>query len=134
MELRNSLYNRGEWIEENGTWRVNITLHSSHIIFQSHFPGEPVMPGVCILQIAKELLEDYWNCQLKLIRIKNVKFLSVITPEKHSHISFVLEREDRESEQEVRKGEDAEINVRMHVESGDTIFSKISMTVQQCKH
>jgi len=63
-----------------------------------------------------------------------VKFLYVITPEKHSHISFVLEREDRESEQEVRKGEDAEINVRMHVESGDTIFSKISMTVQQCKH
>lgn len=134
MELRNSLYNRGEWIEENETWRVNITLHSSHIIFQSHFPGEPVMPGVCILQIAKELLEDYWNCQLKLIRIKNVKFLYVITPEKHSHISFVLEREDRESEQEVRKGEDAEINVKMHVESDDTIFSKISMTVQQCKH
>lgn len=134
MELRNSLYNRGEWIEENETWRVNITLHSSHIIFQSHFPGEPVMPGVCILQIAKELLEDYWNCQLKLIRIKNVKFLYVITPEKHSHISFVLEREDRDSEQEVRKGEDAEINVRMHVESGNTIFSKISMTVQQCKH
>ena len=52
MELRNSLYNRGEWIEENGTWRVNITLHSSHIIFQSHFHCFHIDPN----EIRPELL------------------------------------------------------------------------------
>ena len=44
-----------QWDEQN----VNavIELNKDHDIFKGHFPGNPVMPGVCMLQIIKELTE-----------------------------------------------------------------------------
>ena len=58
MELKNSLYQiTGK--ETNGTAvSYDLQLDASHVIYQAHFPGEPITPGVCIIQIAKELLEE----------------------------------------------------------------------------
>ena len=59
MELKNSLYQiTGK--ETNGTAvSYDLQLDASHVIYQAHFPGEPITPGVCIIQMAKELLEDH---------------------------------------------------------------------------
>ena len=35
-----------------------IKLIPSCVIYQAHFPGEPITPGVCIVQMAKELIEE----------------------------------------------------------------------------
>ena len=29
---------------------VRIQLHPEHVIYQAHFPGSPITPGVCIIQ------------------------------------------------------------------------------------
>ncbi|MBQ0740088.1 3-hydroxyacyl-ACP dehydratase, partial [Aquimarina celericrescens] len=36
---------------------VTITINKNHKIFKGHFPGNPVTPGVCMIQIIKELAE-----------------------------------------------------------------------------
>ena len=54
----------------------DIRLNPAHTIYQAHFPGEPVTPGVCILQIARELLEDLLQRPLAVKSVKNMKFLS----------------------------------------------------------
>ena len=80
MELKNSLYQiTGK--ETNGTAvSYDLQLDASHVIYQAHFPGEPITPGVCIIQMAKELLEDHTGTAYEISGVKNVKFLAVISP------------------------------------------------------
>jgi len=61
---------------------VVYTLHLNpeHIIYKAHFPGEPITPGVCILQIGVELLADAVGSPIEINVVKNVKFLSILHP------------------------------------------------------
>ena len=62
---------------------VSYTLHfnADHLIYKAHFPGEPITPGVCILQVGLDLLADAVEHELEVVNVKNVKFLSVLRPE-----------------------------------------------------
>jgi len=55
-------------------------LNEEHIIYKAHFPGEPITPGACILEIALELLSDAIGRKLELSLAKNVKYLSILRP------------------------------------------------------
>ncbi len=57
-----------------------IRLNPEHKIYRAHFPGDPITPGVCIIQIGLELLGLALGCGLELCRVKNVKFLSILRP------------------------------------------------------
>ncbi|MFZ4522862.1 MAG: hydroxymyristoyl-ACP dehydratase [Bacteroidales bacterium] len=57
-----------------------ISLNPTHPIFQGHFPGNPVVPGVCQIQMIMELVETIVNHPLNLVESDNVKFLSMINP------------------------------------------------------
>ena len=57
MELKNNLYTI---VSKEGVGLMvsyTIKLIPSCVIYQAHFPGEPITPGVCIVQMAKELIE-----------------------------------------------------------------------------
>ncbi|HEX5026035.1 MAG TPA: 3-hydroxyacyl-ACP dehydratase [Agriterribacter sp.] len=60
----------------NATFEINPT----HPIFNGHFPGQPVVPGVCMVQIIKELLEGVLGKSLQLQKADHIKFLSMIVP------------------------------------------------------
>ena len=47
------------------------------------FPGNPITPGVCLIQLVAELLEGVVGRQLALKRIVNVKFQHVLSPVEH---------------------------------------------------
>lgn len=70
---------------------ATIKLNKDHRIFEGHFPGHPVLPGVCVIQIIKELTEKSLNKDLMLSVASNVKFMSVINPEKNNIIAFQIE-------------------------------------------
>ena len=42
--------------ETSGT--VLLELNPDHAIYQGHFPAHPVVPGVCLLQLIKESVEN----------------------------------------------------------------------------
>ena len=58
-----------------------IVFSGAHDIFKGHFPGNPVVPGVCTMEIVKELLQRQVNKQLTLRSTGNVKFLQLVTPD-----------------------------------------------------
>jgi 3-hydroxyacyl-[acyl-carrier-protein] dehydratase len=58
---------------------LEIDRHSE--IFEGHFPGQPVVPGACMLQVVKEVLEKSLNTLVRLIKADNIKFLSLIEPQ-----------------------------------------------------
>ncbi len=70
---------------------VQITLNKAHPIFKGHFPGNPVTPGVCMLQIIKELAEDILSKKLFMVRSSNVKFMALINPEIHDNLRVELD-------------------------------------------
>lgn len=68
----------------------NIILNPDHLIYKAHFPGQPVTPGVCILQILQELLSVEMGKQLFIKNIKNAKFISVMSPVADSRVSVLF--------------------------------------------
>ncbi|MFI5152209.1 MAG: 3-hydroxyacyl-ACP dehydratase [Chitinophagales bacterium] len=63
-----------------------IEINPTHQIFEGHFPGQPVVPGVCMLQMVKEILESVLKMQLMLTHADQIKFLSMIDPRKTTKI------------------------------------------------
>lgn len=65
---------------DDNTIKFKIELNPTHEIFEGHFPNNPIMPGVCMIQIIKELTEDFESKQLFLSKVSNVKFMAIINP------------------------------------------------------
>lgn len=69
---------------------ATLTLHEGHRIFDGHFPGQPVVPGVCMMQMIQELAEQVTGKRLKLLVAHDMKFLAVINPGINGTISASL--------------------------------------------
>ncbi len=74
---------------ENGVKAI-IQLNKEHAIFKGHFPGNPVMPGVCMIQIIKELTEKTTGKKLFLSVSSNIKFMAIINPDKNDTLILNL--------------------------------------------
>ncbi|MFO7829980.1 MAG: hypothetical protein R6V23_15255 [Bacteroidales bacterium] len=58
-----------------------IELNKNHKIYKGHFPDNPVVPGVCLTLLIKEVLENIEAKELRLVYADNIKFLAVVNPE-----------------------------------------------------
>ena len=67
-----------------------ILINKDHEIFKGHFPNNPVMPGVCMMQIIKEITEEVVGATLFMEKCSNVKFMALINPEKNNVLKLVL--------------------------------------------
>lgn len=70
---------------------VWIKLNKTHDIFKGHFPDNPVTPGVCMMQIVKELSESFTERKLFMSQVSNVKFMALINPETHADLRLELQ-------------------------------------------
>ncbi|WP_343588980.1 3-hydroxyacyl-ACP dehydratase [Flavobacterium sp.] len=62
-------------------YTITILVNEKHEVFKGHFPGNPIMPGVCMIQIIKELTESITKSSLMIQSLANVKFMALINPE-----------------------------------------------------
>jgi 3-hydroxyacyl-[acyl-carrier-protein] dehydratase len=81
--LLNNLYTTRmmEIAPDGSAVRSEIMLNSNHPIFEGHFPGNPILPGVCTVQIIKELLELSIRKPLKMVKAGSIKYLGFVNPE-----------------------------------------------------
>jgi len=82
-----------EQVEKISEMKYNATiiLNKEHVIFKGHFPGNPVTPGVCMMQIIKELSQDIFESSLTMVSSSNVKFMALINPEINSKLRLELD-------------------------------------------
>lgn len=93
MILKNNLYTIASRSEGDATGAsFTLQLQPECFIYAAHFPGEPITPGVCIVQMAKELLEEMLQCPLQIKMVKNVKFLSVLTPDETTEVTYDISK------------------------------------------
>ena len=67
-----------------------LVLNAAHPIFAGHFPGEPVVPGACQLQMLQETLSYVTGSEYILLRADQLKFLTPIDPRQHPRIGMTL--------------------------------------------
>ncbi|WP_179021029.1 3-hydroxyacyl-ACP dehydratase [Winogradskyella forsetii] len=70
---------------------AKITINKYHIVFDGHFPDNPVMPGVCMMQIIKEITEKITEKTLFMQSASNIKFMAIINPFKTPKLELQLE-------------------------------------------
>ena len=73
-----------------GSTKAVLELNTAHAIFKGHFPQQPVVPGVCMMQIIKELVEQSIEFPLNLVRADEMKFLAIIDPVANNIIEAAL--------------------------------------------
>lgn len=78
--LINDFYYCGEIRVTEGQLDTSVRFNSAHEIFKGHFPQQPVVPGVCMIQIIKELLQSHLNQTFVLRSTGQVKFLQLVLP------------------------------------------------------
>lgn len=64
----------------DGVISTVLALNPESEILKGHFPGQPVVPGACMLQIIKEVLESALNHPLRLKKADQLKFMIMINP------------------------------------------------------
>ncbi|MBK5272536.1 MAG: 3-hydroxyacyl-ACP dehydratase [Bacteroidia bacterium] len=79
------------YLEETGfDIKAGLVINAGHKIFEGHFPGQPVVPGVCMMQIVKEIMEKVIGKKTNLIRAHEMKFLAIINPQENNIIQAAL--------------------------------------------
>ena len=113
----NQIESQGE-----GKYLCRITLNAAHPIFAGHFPDNPVTPGVCMLQIIKNITEKITQKKLFLSKTSQVKFMTLINPNTAGELTLQLELAEHPYT----------IVVKNTTSFGDTVALKLTNTYKLC--
>ena len=94
MSLLHDFYSITSFSVQDQKVSASIVINKDHAVFEGHFPNRPVTPGVCMMQIIKELTEKWASDTLVLKKARNVKFMAIINPQEHPNIQVTLDVEE----------------------------------------
>ncbi|GHT24647.1 3-hydroxyacyl-ACP dehydratase [Bacteroidia bacterium] len=96
MKLQDDFFKVTDVQTGANTARYSVQLNAEHPVYAAHFPGNPITPGVCIIQMVKELVESFRQQTLFLKKLASVRFLNVINPLEHGtvKVEFGVESSD----------------------------------------
>ena len=119
MKLKDDFYHIIATEQGEGECRCKVRMNPMHFIYKAHFPNFPVTPGVCMVQMASEILEELFKRQFILDTAVNIKFRERMGP--HEEPVFVFSKivfvDDR-------------LSVCVSVENEKTQYVRMSMRYQ----
>ena len=74
----------------SGAYRLRVVLHEDCPVYEGHFPGNPIAPGVANIQMIKELTELVLSRPLTFATIKQCKFMRPVLPDAHKPLDVML--------------------------------------------
>lgn len=116
-----SLFNIRQYFHKDNETRVVFTLNDQHPIFAGHFPEQPILPGVCQVQLIHECVEKQLEQKLMMHAAANIKFMNMIIPSPDKAWELVLMITPNEQEWKVKAT----------ITDSDTIFLKFQGRFQQ---
>lgn len=118
MRLQDEMY----VIEQSNDTGAMLRLNAEHLIYKAHFPGNPITPGVCLMQIVTELLQIRLQERLTLNQIINLKFVAPVSPKRYPTIDVKFSP---------IANNDSEVKAKGTIQSGETILTKFSLVFQK---
>ena len=126
MPLINDFFYVQSSSHTSGTIAAHLQLNAMHRIFEGHFPGQPVVPGVCMLQIIKEMLEAALGQALQMRKADHIKFLAVIDPRKSVDVDAAIRYTCSEDSYEVTASLFKEETVYLKLRGNFSVSGKLS--------
>ncbi|HEY4198822.1 MAG TPA: hypothetical protein VGM63_24950 [Mucilaginibacter sp.] len=115
MPTANDLFSIDRISHEDGALSATLGINSNSEILKGHFPGHPVVPGACMLQIVKEVLEDALKQTLRLKKADQLKFMMMIDPTNTLAVQLDIA---------YQYAEDSAINVTAKLSNPDAVYFK----------
>lgn len=100
--LLNNFFTIENSAQEEANVVYDVKLNKDHHIFEGHFPGQPIAPGVCLAQMVKELCEDNVGAKLKMKSSRSMKFMAVLNPLENELVQVNLKIKEDSNEFIVR--------------------------------
>lgn len=66
--------------QEGESHRWEVALNPESGIFKVHFPGNPIMPGACQLEMFRQLAGEALGKDVDIASVNNIKYLALIDP------------------------------------------------------
>ena len=90
MKLINDFYHIVATDDSEGKYVCKVKMNAAHNIYSVHFPRNPVTPGVCLVQMVAEMLEQKYSKRFVLSTAVNIKFKRLVSP--NDEPSFVFSK------------------------------------------
>lgn len=125
--LLNDFYEITDTTQSGESHLLSVKLNPLHRIYEGHFSGQPVVPGVCALQIIKECAEKLSGKKYVYAYISSSKFLSLVDPVVNGLLEFAISLKE------------AEDNCTFLYADGryqytDTVFIKVKATLKEVEY
>lgn len=101
----------------------SLRLEKNHSVFNGHFPNLPVVPGVCMMQMVKEIIENIEGERFVIEEAPNVKFLSVLNPIENSLVESIIKVDERP--------EGNLLKISASINAGSVTFFKMKATLKR---
>jgi 3-hydroxyacyl-[acyl-carrier-protein] dehydratase len=118
--LLNNLYSIQSITETGKTIQASVLLRADHAIFKGHFPGQPVLPGVCMLEMISEITASHLQQTFRIRSAPLIKFLNMIDPGKDPVIQIEIKYDTA----------DDNTPAQGNISSGSRVFMKFQMVLE----
>jgi 3-hydroxyacyl-[acyl-carrier-protein] dehydratase len=122
MTLQDNLFTIVSQQQEEGLDVFHVRLNPEWPIYKAHFPGHPITPGVCIVQMVQELLQVLLHRELRLYQAKNVKYVSIVSPDDVLDLTVTFSK--------IEEQPGGSLKVQAQVANGEMLFTKLSVTFE----
>jgi len=92
-----------------------VKVNAEHSILKGHFPQQPIVPGVCMMQLIKEILESETHETLMLTSADHLKFMTMWIPNDYPELNAEIKTESA----------DDSYKVIATLQQGETVFFKM---------
>lgn len=117
----NDFFNYTIELNEPGQIKALLNIDQDHDIFNGHFPGNPVTPGVTQLEIIRQILSKCTKKNLMLKEAKDLKFLAPILPPHTDNILLLIDYTE----------DQGRISARCVLSRNEQVFTKIRGTFSE---
>lgn len=106
--------------QESDAYLFEVSLNADCSVYKGHFPGEPVSPGVCNIQMLKECLETILGHTVLLDTIQQCRFTTLITPVAYPVLEiriYILQQEEGRVKFKATIGKGEEVYLELKAEA-----------------
>ena len=108
-------------IDDDGKFILPFTILKTSHVFEGHFPQQPILPGVVMVEVLKRAVRMAIGQEVQLVEAGNFKFLKMIDPTVLSTAELNFSISDN----------DGIWKVKAHISNGTDIYFKANAQYHQ---
>ena len=99
-----------------------VRLNTGSKVYEGHFPGSPVSPGVCNILMILECAEKIVQQPIRVQKISRCRFTTLISPLTHPELEIHIELQSKENSlytlnASIGKGEETYLTIKADIVS-----------------